>query len=77
MQRPKVIDDVVFCMPLVRGYGKHDCRRMGYQRSFGRHLEEIHVTLAQFGKKQDKNSTLHDFDQEMAYSAWRQRHNFS
>ncbi|GJS45604.1 hypothetical protein Tco_0595725 [Tanacetum coccineum] len=32
------------------------------------HLEEIHVTWAQFGKKRDKNATLHEFDQEMTYS---------
>ncbi|GJT16457.1 hypothetical protein Tco_0875163 [Tanacetum coccineum] len=30
--------------------------------SFGKHLEEKHVTWAQFGKKQDKNATLQDFD---------------
>ncbi|GJU07148.1 hypothetical protein Tco_1123578 [Tanacetum coccineum] len=41
-----------------------------------RHLEEIHVTLTQFGKKQDKIATLHEDDQDVAYSSWRRRHNF-
>ncbi|GJV16057.1 hypothetical protein Tco_1361380 [Tanacetum coccineum] len=44
--------------------------------SFGNHLEEKHVTWAQFGKKQDKNATLQDFDQAMVYSAWRRRPDF-
>ncbi|GJZ66634.1 putative reverse transcriptase domain-containing protein [Tanacetum coccineum] len=33
--------------------------------AFGKHLEEKHVTCAQFGKKQDKNATQHDFDQAL------------
>ncbi|GJT36023.1 hypothetical protein Tco_0926442 [Tanacetum coccineum] len=44
-------------------------------RSFGRHLEKIHVTWTQSGKKWDKIATLHEDDQEMAYSSWRRRHN--
>nr|GEU49213.1 putative reverse transcriptase domain-containing protein [Tanacetum cinerariifolium] len=56
-----------------------DCRKakitVGEGITFGRHLEEIHVTWTQFGKKQDKIATLHEDDQDMAYSAWRRRHN--
>ncbi|GJX61061.1 MAK10-like protein, partial [Tanacetum coccineum] len=37
--------------------------------AFGRHLKEIHVTWTQFGKKQVKIETLHEDDQEMAYSS--------
>nr|GEW85822.1 ribonuclease H-like domain-containing protein [Tanacetum cinerariifolium] len=33
--------------------------------SFGKHLEEKHVIWAQFGKKQDKNATLQDFDEAL------------
>ncbi|GKA49259.1 hypothetical protein Tco_0742217 [Tanacetum coccineum] len=43
--------------------------------AFGRHLEEIHVTWTQFGKKQDKIATLHEDDQVLAHSAWRRHHN--
>ncbi|GJT11530.1 hypothetical protein Tco_0858572 [Tanacetum coccineum] len=39
------------------------------------HLEEIHVTWTQFEKKRYKITTLHEDDQEMAYSLWRRRHN--
>ncbi|GJW14872.1 hypothetical protein Tco_0019005 [Tanacetum coccineum] len=45
-------------------------------RSFGKHLEEKHVTWTQFGKKQDKNATLHNFDQDMVYRSWRRRQDF-
>nr|GEW37923.1 hypothetical protein [Tanacetum cinerariifolium] len=31
-------------------------------QGFGRHLEEIHVTWTQYGKKQDKIATLHEDD---------------
>ncbi|GJW13035.1 hypothetical protein Tco_0017168 [Tanacetum coccineum] len=30
--------------------------------TFGKHLEEIHMTWTQFGKKRDKNATLQNFD---------------
>ncbi|GJY51876.1 hypothetical protein Tco_0442723 [Tanacetum coccineum] len=30
-------------------------------RAFGKHLEEIHVTWAHFGKKQDEDATLQAF----------------
>ncbi|GJW10196.1 hypothetical protein Tco_1576023 [Tanacetum coccineum] len=33
--------------------------------SFGRHLEEIHVTWTQYGKKRDKIATLHKDDEEL------------
>ncbi|GJX62228.1 hypothetical protein Tco_0295128 [Tanacetum coccineum] len=33
--------------------------------SFGRHLEEIHVTWTQFGKKRDKIATLYEDDEEL------------
>ncbi|GJW84993.1 hypothetical protein Tco_0158138 [Tanacetum coccineum] len=36
---------------------------------FDEHLEEIHVTLTQFGKKHDKIATLHQDDQDLAYSS--------
>ncbi|GKA01721.1 RNA-directed DNA polymerase, eukaryota [Tanacetum coccineum] len=36
---------------------------------FGRHLEEIYVTMTQFGRKRDKNATLHEDVQEIAYSS--------
>ncbi|GJX60250.1 retrotransposon protein, putative, ty1-copia subclass [Tanacetum coccineum] len=36
---------------------------------FGRHLEEIHVTWTQFRKKRDKIATLHEDEEELAYSA--------
>ncbi|GJX47952.1 MAK10-like protein [Tanacetum coccineum] len=40
-------------------------------RPFGRHLEEIHVTWAQFRKKRDKIATLHEFDKEKSHiSNW-------
>nr|GEW60085.1 hypothetical protein [Tanacetum cinerariifolium] len=32
------------------------------------HLEEIHVTWTQFGKKRDTTATLHEDDHEMAYN---------
>ncbi|GKD91102.1 retrotransposable element Tf2, partial [Tanacetum coccineum] len=35
---------------------------------FGRNLEEIHVTWTQFEKKRDKIATLHEDDQDLAYS---------
>ncbi|GKC44549.1 hypothetical protein Tco_1062271, partial [Tanacetum coccineum] len=38
-------------------------------RAFGRHLEEIHVTWTQFGKKRDKIATLHEDDQVLAYNS--------
>ncbi|GJY09215.1 actin-binding, cofilin/tropomyosin type protein, partial [Tanacetum coccineum] len=37
--------------------------------AFGRHLNEIHVTWTQFGKKRDKIATLHEDDQDLAYNA--------
>ncbi|GJX19293.1 hypothetical protein Tco_0221970 [Tanacetum coccineum] len=30
-----------------------------------KHLEEKHMTWAQFGKKRDKNATLQDFDEAL------------
>nr|GEY03215.1 hypothetical protein [Tanacetum cinerariifolium] len=33
--------------------------------TFGKHLKEKHVIWAQFGKKQDKNATLQDFDEAL------------
>ncbi|GJX21791.1 hypothetical protein Tco_0226236 [Tanacetum coccineum] len=39
--------------------------------SFGKHLEEIHVTWAQFGKKHDMNATLQNFDEALVYRSWR------
>nr|GEV49073.1 hypothetical protein [Tanacetum cinerariifolium] len=33
--------------------------------AFGKHLKEKHVIWAQFGKKQDKNATLQDFDEAL------------
>ncbi|GKE87745.1 hypothetical protein Tco_1565220 [Tanacetum coccineum] len=33
-------------------------------RSFGKHLEEIHVTWTQFEKKRDNIATLHEDDQD-------------
>ncbi|GKD36819.1 hypothetical protein Tco_1257026, partial [Tanacetum coccineum] len=44
-------------------------------QAFGRHLEEIHVTWTQFGKKRDKIATLHEDDQDMAHNSWRRCHN--
>ncbi|GJT66615.1 hypothetical protein Tco_1018095 [Tanacetum coccineum] len=41
-----------------------------------RHLEEIHVTWTQFGKKHDKIATLHEDDEELVYRSWRRHHNF-
>ncbi|GKA82785.1 achaete-scute transcription factor-related protein [Tanacetum coccineum] len=40
--------------------------------TFGKHLEKIHVTWTQFGKKRDKNATLWNFDQVLV----RRRHDF-
>nr|GEW52568.1 reverse transcriptase domain-containing protein [Tanacetum cinerariifolium] len=37
-------------------------------QAFKRHLEKIHVTWTQFGKKQDKIATLHEDDQDMAHN---------
>nr|GFA20881.1 ribonuclease H-like domain-containing protein [Tanacetum cinerariifolium] len=38
-------------------------RILRYVRAFGKHFEEIHVTLTQFGKKHDKDATLQNFNQ--------------
>ncbi|GKC69798.1 hypothetical protein Tco_1115681, partial [Tanacetum coccineum] len=35
-----------------------------------RHLEEIHVTWTQFGKKHDKIATLHEDDEELVYRSY-------
>ncbi|GKA38541.1 hypothetical protein Tco_0731092 [Tanacetum coccineum] len=43
----------------------------------GWHLEGIHVTWTQFGKKQDKIATLHEEAQSFAYKLWRRRQEFS
>nr|GEW96936.1 heat shock cognate 70 kDa protein 2-like [Tanacetum cinerariifolium] len=37
-------------------------------QAFRRHLEKIHVTWTQFGKKQDKIATLHEDDQDTAHT---------
>ncbi|GJS98479.1 hypothetical protein Tco_0819649 [Tanacetum coccineum] len=42
-------------------------------QALGWHLEEIHVTWTQFGKKQDKITTLHKKAQKIAYNVWRRR----
>ncbi|GJV85676.1 hypothetical protein Tco_1525574 [Tanacetum coccineum] len=41
--------------------------------ALGKHLEEIHVTWAQFGKKHDMNKTLQNFDEALVYRSWRRR----
>ncbi|GJX25928.1 hypothetical protein Tco_0232224 [Tanacetum coccineum] len=46
------------------------------EHPFERHLEKIHVTWTQFGKKRDKIETLHEDDEELAYSAWRRRQSY-
>ncbi|GJY10125.1 hypothetical protein Tco_0378310 [Tanacetum coccineum] len=43
-------------------------KHYGLKPAFGRHLEEIHMTWTQFGKKRDKIATLHEDDQDMAHS---------
>ncbi|GJT24392.1 gypsy/ty3 retroelement polyprotein [Tanacetum coccineum] len=43
--------------------------KMRSRITFGRHLEKIHVTWTQFGKKRDKIATLHEDDHKMAYSS--------
>ncbi|GJR24426.1 hypothetical protein Tco_0972953 [Tanacetum coccineum] len=40
-------------------------KHYGFKPAFGKHLEEKHVTWAQFRKKRDKNTTLLVFDQAM------------
>ncbi|GKE78887.1 hypothetical protein Tco_1545007, partial [Tanacetum coccineum] len=52
---------------------KSFCRSL---QAFGRNLEKMHVTWTQFEKKRDKIATLHEDDQDLAYSAWRRRHKF-
>ncbi|GJR68036.1 hypothetical protein Tco_0014101 [Tanacetum coccineum] len=44
--------------------------------TFGKHLEEIHMTWAQFRKKRDRNTTLRNFDQALVYKSWKQRQDF-
>ncbi|GKA44541.1 hypothetical protein Tco_0737265 [Tanacetum coccineum] len=42
--------------------------------SFGRHLEEIHMTLAYLEKKQTRLRTYTNISQDYVLSSWRQRH---
>ncbi|GJX70431.1 hypothetical protein Tco_0307602 [Tanacetum coccineum] len=45
--------------------------------SFGRHLEELHVTWAHLEKKQTRLRTYTNIDQEFLYSGWRRRHRYN
>ncbi|GJW91587.1 hypothetical protein Tco_0169140 [Tanacetum coccineum] len=42
-----------------------EVEKVFFHCAFGKHLEEKHMTWAQFGKKQDKNATLQDFDEAL------------
>ncbi|GKB40391.1 hypothetical protein Tco_0996339 [Tanacetum coccineum] len=44
-------------------------------KAFGRHLEEIHVTWIQFGKKQTRLQLYTKIDEEVVYKSWRQLQN--
>nr|GEW74962.1 hypothetical protein [Tanacetum cinerariifolium] len=44
---------------------KHPRKNSQSSRAFGKYLEEKHVIWAQFGKKQDKNTTLQDFNEAL------------
>ncbi|GKB39292.1 hypothetical protein Tco_0884234 [Tanacetum coccineum] len=45
--------------------------------SFGRHLEELHVTWSHLEKKQTRLQTYTNIDQEFLYSGWRRRHKYN
>ncbi|GJY56034.1 hypothetical protein Tco_0455149 [Tanacetum coccineum] len=45
--------------------------------SFGRHLEELHVTWAHLEKKRTRLRTYTNIDQEFLYSGWRRRHGYN
>ncbi|GKA25455.1 hypothetical protein Tco_0711564 [Tanacetum coccineum] len=45
--------------------------------SFGRHLEELHVTWAHLEKKRTRLRTYTNIDQEFLYSGWRRRHKYN
>ncbi|GJV18227.1 hypothetical protein Tco_1363550 [Tanacetum coccineum] len=45
--------------------------------SFGRHLEELHVTWAHLEKKRTRLRTYTNIDQEFLYSGWRRRHRYN
>ncbi|GJT01953.1 hypothetical protein Tco_0823122 [Tanacetum coccineum] len=45
--------------------------------SFGRHLEELHVTWAHLEKKRTRLRTYTNIDQEFLYSGWRWRHRYN
>ncbi|GKE62594.1 hypothetical protein Tco_1512961 [Tanacetum coccineum] len=60
------------------GYYANSCayRVMRYF-SFGRHLEELHVTWAHLEKKQRRLRTYTNIAQEFLYSGWRRRHKYN
>ncbi|GJQ91220.1 RNA-directed DNA polymerase, eukaryota, reverse transcriptase zinc-binding domain protein [Tanacetum coccineum] len=45
--------------------------------SFGRHLEELHVTWAHLEKKQTRLRIYTNIDKEFLYSGWRRRHRYN
>ncbi|GJX73886.1 putative reverse transcriptase domain-containing protein [Tanacetum coccineum] len=45
--------------------------------SFGRHLEELHVTWAHLEKKRTRLRTYTNIYQECLYSGWRRRHKYN
>ncbi|GJV36847.1 hypothetical protein Tco_1409324 [Tanacetum coccineum] len=76
-------DDEIFSLVdlhiymLFGGWKWQDLLRLAlvdHYGTFGKYLEEEHVTWAQFRKKRDKKATLQDFDGALDYSAWRRRH---
>ncbi|GKB04339.1 putative reverse transcriptase domain-containing protein [Tanacetum coccineum] len=45
--------------------------------TFGRHLEELHVTCAHLEKKRTRLRTYTNIDQEFLYSGWRRHHRYN
>ncbi|GJV81361.1 retrovirus-related pol polyprotein from transposon TNT 1-94 [Tanacetum coccineum] len=57
-------------------YGINQAPRAWYF-SFGRHLEELHVTWDHLEKKRTRLQTYTNIAQEFLYSGWRRRHRYS
>ncbi|GKC89049.1 hypothetical protein Tco_1149698 [Tanacetum coccineum] len=63
-----VLRNWLFSSPNRVSHGRHGLARSGLFRiahAFTKHLEEEHMTWAQFGKKRDKKTTLQDFDEAL------------
>ncbi|GJZ47556.1 DNA helicase [Tanacetum coccineum] len=52
----------------VKKFREKKKKEFDVELSFGKHLEEKHMTWDQFEKKREKIATLHEFDQENSHS---------